>query len=36
MYAVHIDMRNSTEREQQSYVVSRPMGRASHECNVHA
>src|SRR5271155_3463490 len=36
MCAVHIDMRNSIEREQQSYVVSRPMGHASHECNVYA
>ena len=29
-------MRNSIKREQQLYVVSRPMGHASHECNVYA
>jgi hypothetical protein len=38
MCAVHIDMRNSIEREreQQLYVVSRPMGHASHKCHVYA
>jgi hypothetical protein len=30
MCAVHIDVRNSIEREQQSYVVSRPMGAMVH------